>query len=593
SSYPWKIVSLITTAQLQGIVAQKLKDKGNLWWGLFTLLFILSGLLLWIVLKIRQKERDQQERIIETNASLEYKIEERTRDLNESNKKLSTIIETTSQGFIMFDGQVRVVEINPTMLTMIGRSYKEVIGVSWFNLIGDENRSLLREKIAIRKKGLGEEYDMKIPKPDGSVCSCHFSSTPLLNEVNKVEGSFALVSDIGERLEAQQNLEKAKVEAEKNSAAKTLFLTSMSHEFRTPMNSILGFAQLLAAEECLGIKQKDFVEKILVSGDHLKKLIDDILDLARIEAGSAEINITNVDICIIMHELIATIEPIAEEREIELVAEEPETHYQVKADPLRFQQIILNLLSNAIKYNRIGGRVEVFCDKINDHKLRLHIVDDGPGISPDKRPFLFEPFNRLGAETSSIQGTGIGLAISKNLAELMDCQLGLVENDVSGCHFYIDLPLVDEADVRGSNDLPQEFKSEPSQAINNSVESCTLLYIEDNELNRMLLAAIIEKRPSFTLFNAVDGRQGVELALKELPDLILADIGLPDIDGFAVLAELQKHDETRKIPVVALSGNATKDDIEKAHTAGFVGYLTKPINVGTLFGTIDDILLKK
>ena len=175
----------------------------------------------------------------------------------------------------------------------------------------------------------------------------------------------------------------------------------------------------------------------------------------------------------------------------------------------------------------------------------------------------------------------------------MDCQLGLLEQDVSGCHFYIDLPLADEVTVGAPNDLPHEIKYRPSQVITQSVESCTLLYIEDNELNRMLLDAIIEKRPSFTLLSAVDGRQGVELALKELPDLILADIGLPDIDGFEVLQKLQKHDETRKIPVVALSGNATKKDIEKAYAAGFVGYLTKPINVGTLFGTIDEILLKK
>ena len=379
-SYPWKIVSMITAAQLQGILAQKLKGKETLWRGFFGLLFLLSGSLLWIFLQSRQKERDQQERIVEINASLETKIEARTRELNESNKKLSTIIKTTSQGFIMVDGKARVTEINPAMLVMIGRSQEEVMGRSWFDLIGDDNRELLREKLTIRGRGISEEYEMKIPRPDGSLCSCRFSATPLLNSANKVEGSFALVSDIGEQLEFQQNLEKAKFAAERNSAAKTLFLSSMSHEFRTPMNSILGFAQLLDDETSLSQKQKYFVEKILVSGDHLKKLIDDILDLARIEAGGAEINIVNVDLCTTMHELIAIIKPLAEEREIDFLAEEPETLYQVKVDPLRLQQIILNLLSNAIKYNRIGGRVEVSCDKINDRQLRLHIVDDGPGF---------------------------------------------------------------------------------------------------------------------------------------------------------------------------------------------------------------------
>ncbi|MCK5679603.1 PAS domain S-box protein, partial [bacterium] len=221
-SYPWKIVSLISHAQLQKIVDQKLKHKDRLWLGLFTLLFFLSGSLLWIFLKYRQKELEQQERITQINASLETRIEERTQQLNYSNKKLSTIIETTSQGFIMIDSKVRVIEINPAMLSMIGRSYPEVIGASWFDLISDEYRDSLHKEISLRKKGLIGEYDIEIPRPDGSTCSCHFSSTPLLNELNEVDGSFALVSDIGERLEFEQNLEKAKDEAEKNSAAKTL-----------------------------------------------------------------------------------------------------------------------------------------------------------------------------------------------------------------------------------------------------------------------------------------------------------------------------------------------------------------------------------
>ncbi|MCK5680926.1 response regulator, partial [bacterium] len=360
--------------------------------------------------------------------------------------------------------------------------------------------------------------------------------------------------------------------------------------FRTPMNSIIGFAQLLADEESLSRKQKDFVEKILISGDHLKELIDDILDLAKIEAGAVEINLVTIDLCTTMDELIATMEPLAKECEVEVSVRESDTHFLVKADPLRFHQVILNIVSNAIKYNCSGGRVELYCSKIDEKWLRLNIVDDGPGIAPDRRPFLFEPFNRLGAEASGVQGSGIGLVISKNLSELMGCRLGLLEKDDPGCHFYVDLPLVDQASADAANPPVQESKTNFSSAVAERVGSCTLLYIEDNELNRMLLASIIEKRPSVTLLSAVDGRQGIEVALKELPDLILADIGLPDIDGFAVLAELQKHAATRKIPVVALSGNASKDDIKKAYAVGFVGYLTKPINVGHLFETIDEIL---
>ncbi len=464
-SYPWKIVSLVTKARMQEIIAQKLKNKEVLWLGLFGLLFLLSGSLLWIFLKYRQKKREQLVQIARINASQEI----------------------------------------------------------------------------------------------------------------------------------EKSLKDAKAEAEKNSAAKTLFLSSMSHEFRTPMNSILGFAQLLADEDSLGARERNFVEKILVSGDHLKVLINDILDLAKIEAGAVEINLVDINLCSTVHDLVGVIESLAKAQEIKLFTGEPETRYLVRADSLRLQQIILNLLGNAVKYNRIGGQVELFCTKLDEEWVRFNVVDDGPGIAPDKRPFLFQPFNRLGAETSSVQGSGIGLVISKNLTELMGCRLGLLDKDGSGCHFYLDLPIVGEVPSVALNTPMPELETsvfESSELMAKENYSCTLLYIEDNELNRMLLASIIEKRPSFTLLSAVDGRQGIEMALKGLPDLILADIGLPDIDGFAVLDELQKHTATGKIPVVALSGNASKEDIEKAYAAGFVGYLTKPINVGHLFETIDEILLK-
>ena len=599
TSYPWKIVSLVNTSRLQQTIAQKLKHKETLWFGFFGLIFFLSGYLLWVLLKSRQKELEQQKRIVKLNTSLEIRIEERTQQLNKSNKKLSTIIKTTSQGFIMFDGEVQVVEINPAMLTMLGRPSSEVVGKSWFELAGVKNYDLLHRVVALRKKGFSGNYDLEIPRPDGSSCSCNISATPLRNEIDEVEGSFVLVSDISKRLEFEENLKKAIDEAEKNSAAKTLFLSSMSHEFRTPMNSILGFAQLLADEDSLGAKEKNFVEKILVSGDHLKILINDILDLAKIEAGAVEINLVDVNLCSTIQNLVSMIEPLAKAREIKLIAGETETRYMIRADSLRFQQIILNLLDNAVKYNRIGGHVQIFCTKLDEEWIRFNVVDDGPGIAPDKRPFLFQPFNRLGAETSSVQGSGVGLVISKNLAELMGCRLGLLDKDDPGCHFYFDLPIVGEAPaVELNTPMPELETSSLSFASSASSEppakesySCTLLYIEDNELNRMLLASIIEKRPSFALLSAVDGRQGVEMALRLRPDLILVDIGLPDIDGFAVLQELQKHPETRKIPLVALSGNASKEDIEKAYVAGFVGYLTKPLNIGLLFETLDGILL--
>lgn len=535
------------------------------------------------------QKQEQHEKNVQLNR-LETKIAEQTLQLNKIKKKLSKIIETTTQGFLVVDKEALVLEMNPAMLTMLGRSSTEVIGMSLFDLVGEENRDCLYEIASLVKKGHNEGYDLKIPRPDGSICDCHLQVTLLLDESGEIEGSFALVSDIQDRLKLEQNLKAAKMEAEQSSAAKILLLSSMSHEFRTPMNSILGFAQLLDDDDSLGSKQKNFVAKILESGDYLKGLINDILDFAKIEAGVVSINITTVDLCQLIDEIVNMVTPEVQAREIEFLIREPDTHYLVKVDPLRLQQVITNLISNAIKYSFAGGQIELFCEKNEAMKLRLHIVDNGPGIPEDKLEQLFTPFNRLGAETSTIQGAGLGLAISKNLAEMMDCSLGFLEKSGAGCDFYIDLPLAElETVIEGKEG---KLGNEVANSNNDNFKPCTLLYIEDDELNRTLMESIIEQRLSITLLSAVNGRQGVEMAVKEQPDIVMTDIGLPDIDGNRVLSELQNHSQTKAIPVIALSGNAAAVDIKNALAAGFAAYLTKPFNIGQLFATIDEVLTK-
>ncbi len=589
-SYPWEIVAYIPAVKIESIVASKLELKEKKWLGFFLGLLVLSGAFLWFFLKSRQQGLEQQERVRRLNEVLESKIEDRTRQLRNSNKRLSTIIETTTQGFVMVDAETIIVEINPAMLEMLGRSYQEIIGTPVADLLDSEQREIYLERISSRKKGVSEGYDLKIARPDGTICHCHLQATPIVNESNEIEGSFAFVNDLQKQLEFEQQLKDAKTEAEQNSAAKTLFLSSMSHEFRTPMNSILGFAQLLYGDKALGAKQKDFVAKIMVSGDHLKKLINDILDFAKIESGVVEMNVENVDLCQVIYEIVDMVTPEAKTRKIKFVIQEPNTHYFVRVDPVRLQQIVINLINNAIKYCFTGGKVELFCEEIDMKKLRLHISDNGPGIPEDKLEQLFVPFNRLGAETSTIQGAGLGLAISKNLAELMGCSLEVLQKSGPGCDFYIDLPLA-EPYVK-SDAAMVGVSAESIKSKNVSIKACTLLYIEDDELNRILMESIIAQRPSFKLLCSVNGMQGIEMAIQERPDIILTDIGLPDIDGTVVLNELQKVSQTREIPVVALSGNAAASDIENALAAGFVAYLTKPFNIGQLFATIDGIMAK-
>ncbi len=589
-SYPWKIVSVIPAIRMRSIVASKLDAKEKRWLVLFLGLIILFAAFLWLFLKYRQLELEQQDEIRHLNEVLERKIEDRTRQLRNSNKKLSTIIQTTTQGFVMVDTEAKIVEINPAMLTMIGRSRQELIGMSVIDLLDDEQQDYYRERMSFRKKGVSEEYDLKIARPDGSICHCHLQATPVVNELNEIEGSFAFIYDLQKQLEFEQQLKNAKTEAEQNNIAKTLFLSSMSHEFRTPMNSILGFAQLLHEDDSLGSKQKEFIKNIMISGDHLKELINDILDFAKIESGVVDINIENIDICQLIYEVVDILTPAAQAREIEFVIQKPDTQYSVRVDYVRLQQIVINLINNAIKYCFVGGRVELFCEKIEKMKLRLHISDDGPGIPADKIDQLFAPFNRLGAETSTVQGAGLGLAISKNLAKLMNCSLGILKKSGPGCDFYVDLPIGEH--YGKAVGTVKEISTESKKVKNIAGKTFVLLYIEDDEFNRILMESIIAQRPSFKLLCSVNGMQGIEMAIKEQPDIILTDIGLPDIDGAIVLSELQKQPQTQAIPVVALSGNAAATDIDKALSAGFVAYLTKPFNIGQLFATIDEILEK-
>jgi len=596
-SYPWKIVSQVDKKQLNAIIARGLKGKIPFWSGIMAFFLAVCGVMLGFIFRSKKQEQEQQKKVSQLNSELEQRIAERTAELNNSNRWLSTILKTTQQGFIATDRQAVVTKVNPAILRILGRSQDEIIGKKLYELTGEKNRDFLVNRLTSTRKVPNDEYDLDIQRPDGSVCHCHFAVTYLFNDKNEIDGGFALVSNIDERFKVEQALKKAKEEAERNSAAKSLFLSSISHEFRTPMNSILGFAQLLALEKGLTDKQKDYIEKILVSGEHLGKLINDILDQAKIEAGVVELNITEIDFCQTLSTILGLVAPQAEACGIHLRCDRDNPKLcLVMGDQVRLQQIIFNLLNNAIKYNHAGGEVEVYCEVLDASWLRLNIIDDGPGIPDTKLKSLYEPFNRLGVETSKIQGVGLGLTISRSLATMMSCRLGLLKKDGPGCHFYLDVPLSStqmEVVASQTTASPNQTEFNPPNKQSREETSIRLLYIEDNEFNRLLLASIIEKRPEMTLIVATNGKQGIALAQKEQPDLILVDIGLPDIDGFAVFRELQNQSITSGIPAVALSGNASPEDIEKTRAAGFAGHIAKPINISKFFAILDEILVKK
>jgi len=381
------------------------------------------------------------------------------------------------------------------------------------------------------------------------------------------------------------DLESAKFVAEKANLAKSDFLSSMSHELRSPLNAILGFAQLMESGSPVPTdSQKRSIDQILQAGWYLLELINEILDLALIESGKLSLSLEPISLAEVMLECQAMIEPQAQKRGISVAFPHFEMPCFVQADRTRAKQVFINLLSNAIKYNRVGGAVVVDCTASTTERIRISVKDTGEGLTPDKLTQLFQPFNRLGKETGIEEGTGIGLVTTKRLVELMKGVIGVESTVGVGSVFWIDLSLTAEPHPAPGAAEPTVVARAPVHA---DAQSRTLLYVEDNPANLMLVEGLIARRPDIRLLSARDGNRGVEIAHASRPDVILMDINLPGISGIQALRILAKDPATARIPVIALSANAMPRDIEKGLEAGFFRYLTKPIKVNEFMDTLD------
>jgi len=400
--------------------------------------------------------------------------------------------------------------------------------------------------------------------------------------------------DITERKATQAALTRAKEDAERANRAKSEFLSRMSHELRTPLNAVLGFAQLMDADRAdpLSTAQHARVQEMQRGGRHLLSLINDVLDLARIEAGTLHLSLTALALEPVLRDCLQLVQPTADAHllRVEVL---PGPWPGVRADATRLKQVLLNLLSNAIKYNKPGGTVQVAC-RVEETYVRVEVRDTGPGLSAAQQERLFHAFERLDAAHSQVEGAGIGLALSKWLLDLMQGRIGVDSTPGLGSVFWFTLA---RADLAGGDARPVTEGAAPTQAPPPPPAAAArprqVLYIEDNEVNRLLMEGMLAQRPQLRLSMAALPLEGLAMAQQERPDLLLLDIQLPGIDGFEVLRRLRAHEASQGLPampVVAVSANAMPADRDKAVQAGFADYITKPIELPLLLATLDRLL---
>jgi signal transduction histidine kinase/ActR/RegA family two-component response regulator len=377
--------------------------------------------------------------------------------------------------------------------------------------------------------------------------------------------------------------------AEAANASKSEFLSRMSHELRTPLNAVLGFAQLLELDD-LDEEQAESVEQILKGGRHLLGLINEVLDITRIEAGNFALSSEPVLAREVMNDVVELTRPLAARGNVHLIRETPGSDVFVLADRQRLNQVLLNLVSNAIKYNRQGGTVLLSCEATDEQSLSMKVTDTGPGIRPEQLDMLFMPFERLGAEQSDVEGTGIGLALSHRLAEAMGGTLAVKSELGQGSTFWIELPIVEGPVERYTRLNPTADDEEPTTEIVLSDDRTRkVLYIEDNLANLRLIERILEPMTDVELVTSIQGRLGLELAREHQPALVLLDLHLPDITGDEVLLRLRDDPLTASIPVVIVSADATSGHVQRLLNAGASAYLTKPIDVSELRKLLDDL----
>jgi PAS domain S-box-containing protein len=591
TTFDMKAALLYNTLSLLPLIVRLLFEGGEIQWAMSAMgvLFLLATSL------IARRAFDN----VRANVTLRLADAAKAEALRRSQAQLQSLLDA-------FPGFILCVDAN-LIYTYVNQRYAALIGKTPEQMMGHNVREFLEEERAawfggfVKRCLAGEQVSYEV----------HYAATDQRARTdlavihvlgaNPQTGAalcYAFGTDITQRQQAKEALQAARDAAEAANRAKSEFLASMSHELRTPLNAILGFSQLFGMDESLSEQTKEHALEIRHAGEHLLSLVNDLIDLARIEAGKLEISIEPLPLDSVLDDSLALVAPIARKHEVQLVdACGPCRRATIRADYVRLRQVVLNLLSNAIKYNRPQGTVRLDCQHITQtDSIRLLIQDTGYGIAADKQARIFNAFDRLGAERGQVEGSGIGLVITQRIVQAMGGDIGFESEEGVGSTFWVEFPLgtpVLTPDMNASIPDPAAAGDTAADAKLGAADRPVVLYIEDNPMNQRLMQHVFSQRPDLALRVADNAEAGLALAKSLKPVLILMDINLPGMNGYQALQALQADAQMAKIAVIAVTANAMRGDEARALAAGFCAYVSKPFDVQQLLGTLDGLIKKK
>ena len=541
------------------------------------------------------------------------------RAADERRSMLESIFHASPDTIVVRDTAGRVILASSTLAGLAGlaggtetaHSAEELVegAYRWGRLRRDDRLALDRliKRAMAGEQGLEPVVTTGRPRAgQGAVRTFETRARSIVDQHGEVTGTVTMTRDISSRVELERSLRRATSAAEQASEAKSQFLSRMSHELRTPLNAVLGFAQILGLDD-LSEEQSASVGQIERAGQHLLSIINEVLDIARIEAGQITVATELVRVGDLLDEATALLTPMAETAAVHVMVDRAiEGDTEVRADRQRLLQVLLNLGSNAVKYNEPGGTVAFRARRTPEGRVRLSVHDTGVGIPAERQDELFVPFSRLGAEHSGVEGTGVGLALSKQLVEMMGGAIGVESAPGRGSMFYVDLgpdggpgtkvaPKPGRARRPGrvrrgarSAPTPDAAPERPHGECRRGAPLLVVLHVEDDPASAALVARVLSRRPQVRLLTAPEGRTGLELARRQRPELVVLDLNLPDLPGDQVLARIKAEPELADIKIVVLSADATPGRIRQLLDLGADGYLTKPVDVEALLHLVDD-----